>query len=247
MKKSIFILIALCTCFMLAGCGDTTAPTIEGVEDTVQIQCGTDFNLTDYVSQNIKVKDDSGEEPALTIKCDKNVYDKKTGKINTSKYGEFQVMLTATDSAENSTNAKFTLKLNPIHVTKDNKHPVIYDGKYGKITFNDASHGNIEGTDQYFFTLDVENNSDTSVSVYFGSSSTTINKYQTGAYYTIAPIGSGNRGKAEISIYDEDIPDDVGTIKEIITAVGMCEYISDDEDGDEYLRVPMIIDVNVID
>ncbi len=41
-------------------------------------------------------------------------------------------MLTATDSAENSTNAKFTLKLNPIHVTKDNKHPVIYDGKYGK-------------------------------------------------------------------------------------------------------------------
>ena len=251
-KGVIYKTLALCVivvfeCALFCGCGDETPPEIGGIEDVVEVQCGTDFNLTEYLDEKIKVTDDSGEDIDYKVKCDKKVYDSKTGEIDTSQYGEYKVTLTATDNAENSTDAEFTLKLNPIHVTKENKTPIIYDGKYGKISFVEASHGYIDGIDQYEFILDVENDTDTSVDVYFGSSSTTINKYQTGAYYTIAPIGAGNRGKAEISIYDEDIPEDVGTIREIVTAVAMTENTGDDEaEGTKYVRVPMIIDVSVI-
>lgn len=240
-------IIAIFTCALLTACGDKTPPEIGGIEDVVEVQCGTEFNLTEYLDSNIKISDDSDEDIDYKVKCNKKVYDNKTGEIDTSQFGEYPVTVTATDAAENTTDVKFTLKLNPIHVTKENKNPVIYDGEYGTIKFVSAAHGYIDGIDQYQFILDVENNTDTTVDVYFGSSSTTINKYQTGAYYTVAPIGAGNRGKAEINIYDEDIPEDVGTIREIVTAVAMTEDVDEEPDGTKYVRVPMIIDVDVID
>lgn len=234
-------------CVLLGGCGDKMPPEINGDVEVIEVQCGTEFNLTEYLDNHITVSDDSGEDIDYIVECDEKIYDSKTGKIDTSQYGDYQVTLTATDKAGNSTKAEFPLKLIPIHVTKENENPVIYDGEYGTITFKSAAHGYIDGANQYEFILEAENKTDTPVDVYFSSSSTSINKYQTGAYFTVSPIGSGNKGKAEISILDEDIPEDVGTIREIVTAVVMAEdtgsFVSK---GTEYVRVPMIIDVSVI-
>lgn len=247
MKKYIAIIVVAFACFLLGGCGDETAPTIEGIEETVDVQCGTELNLTDYVNENIEIKDDSGEEPEITINCDEKVYDNKTGKVDTSKDGEYVVKISAKDAAENTTEKEFTLRLNPIHVTKDNKTPVIYDGEYAKIQLTEFTHGDIYGNQGYHIKSEVENKTDETLSInltgHDGLSS--INKHQIPVYVfdDSNVIGAGLIGTVDQSIEDQDIPDDVGTIKEIKTTYSIKKEGSDDR----ILTIPVIIDVNIAD
>ena len=247
MRKYISVIMVACAFFLLVGCGDEVPPMIEGVEDTVDIQCGTDFNLTDYVSEKIEIKDDSGKDPEITIECDEKVYEKETGKIDTSKYGEFPVKITAKDAADNTTEKEFTLNLNPIHVTKDNKTPVVYDGEYAKIQLKEFRHGDVYGEQGYFIKSEVENKTDETLSINLTGRDglTTINKHQIPVYVfdDSDVVGAGLITSVEQSIEDAEIPEDVGTITEIITTYSIKKEGSDDR----ILTIPMIIDVNAAD
>lgn len=250
MKKYIAIIVVAFACFLLGGCGDETAPTIEGVEETVDVQCGTEFNLTDYVSEKITIKDDSGDEPEITINCDEKVYDTKTGKINTGIDGEYVVKISAKDAADNTADKEFTLKLNPIHVTKDNKTPVIYDGKYAKIQLKEFRHGDVYGEQGYAIKTEVENKTDQDLSFYFSGRNgrTTINKHQIpfSLFDDTDVVGAGLIGTVDQAIEDEDIPDDVGTIKEIRTKYCINESVGDFE-NEPVIQIPVIFDVNAAD
>lgn len=244
MKKYFVFLVLAFSCLLLGGCGDNTAPTIEGVKENVNIQCGTDFNLTDYVSDKIKIKDDSGEDPEVTIDCDKKIYDNKIGKINTSVDGEYKVKISAKDAAGNTADKEFTLKLNPIHITKKNKTPIVYDGKYAKIQLKEFSHGDVNGYQAYHIVSEVENKTDEALSINLTGRDglTSINKHQILVYVLDDSdvVGAGLISTVEQAIYDEDIPDNVGTIKEIKTTYSIKKAGSDNR----IITIPVIIDVN---
>lgn len=129
MRKKLFALVVMSVlaCFALTGC-DNTPPTINGLDDeNVEVLCGTDFNLDDYIKENVaSVSDetDDGEEEyqlsdlEYTITCDGDVYDSETGAIDTGEFGEFATTLTVKDESGNEASKSFTLTLNPLEVKK---------------------------------------------------------------------------------------------------------------------------------
>lgn len=244
MRKYIAVFTLAIACFLLGGCGDETAPTIEGVQESVDIQCGTDFNLTDYVSEDLVIKDDSGKDPEVTIECDEKVYEKETGKIDTSKYGEFPVKITAKDASDNTAEKEFTLNLNPVRLTKDNKTPVVYDGEYAKIQIKEFRHGDVYGDQGYYIESEIENKTDENLSINLTGRDglTVINKHQIPVYVfdDTNNIGAGLIGTVEQSINDSDIPEDIGTITEIITTYSIKKGDSEDR----IFTIPLIIEVN---
>ena len=244
MRKYIAVFALVAACFLLGGCGDETAPTIEGAQESVDVQCGTDFNLTDYVNENLVIKDDSGKDPEVTIECDEKVYEKETGKIDTSKYGEFAVKITAKDAAEKKKKKEFTLNLNPVRLTKDDKTPVVYDGEYAKIQIKEFRHGDVYGEKGYYIESEVENKTDEGLSINLTGRDglTVINKHQIPVYVfdDSNNIGAGLIGTVEQSINDSDIPEDIGTIKEIITTFSIKKEGSEDR----IFTIPVIIEVN---
>ena len=58
MKKHLIIIIALLgICLCLSGC--SPAPTLSGIDNTIEIDCGTTFNLKDYLNENLKIVTES--------------------------------------------------------------------------------------------------------------------------------------------------------------------------------------------
>lgn len=223
---------------------DTTPPTLTGIDEVVPVDCGTSFNLDEYVKENLTITDDvTKDDMDISITCDEKVYERTTGKINTSKFGEFEVTVSASDEAENKGELVFTLQLNPIHVTVDNPNPVIVDNENVTAKLISARHGYFNGQNEYQFIIEVDNRTDVPVETFFDSSQTSINRHQVGAYYIVSPIGAGNIGRAEIMIEDRDIPEDVGVIEQIETKFGITENENDDN---MFASVPMIIDIDVI-
>ena len=220
---------------------DTEAPIISGIEEELIVQCGSDFNLNDYIKERVNITDNTtnGEIP-YSILCDEEAYEHATGKLITTNYGDFTVVLSAKDEAGNEATVEFKLVLAPIHISVDNLTPIVYDGEFARIQLLNFKHGSFYGEKQYLFTFEVDNKTDELIDVYFRSSYTTINRYQIQAYYTIEPIGAGNIGRAEIHIYDKDIPENVGVIEQIITRIGIKTHDSDEA----MYHIPMIIDVN---
>lgn len=222
---------------------DKTNPKIEGLESgsVIEVQCGTQFNLNEYLKDKISISDDvTVDLKEYYTECDEKVYDSISGKVDTCYSGEFPVKLSAKDEAGNEGSLDFVLKLNPVHVTKENPHPVVYDGEYGTITIKDFKHGDIYGKSQYYVEFEITNNTEESMLVYL-SSDTFINDYQVGAYYTITDIAAGKKGTMESHIYEEDIPDDIGNYSIIESNVGIAKNV---EEGG-YYNIPIIFDVNV--
>ena len=126
MKKSILALVLLAVaCIVFTGC-DTTEPEIKGVRDTVEVQCGTDFNLEQYLSDTLEIVDVTDEgtkkyklnELEYTIKCDETVYDEDTGKVNTDHFGSYDVELMVKDESGNKTKKTFKLNLEALIIEK---------------------------------------------------------------------------------------------------------------------------------
>lgn len=120
-------LMAALACFALTGC-DNTPPEIVGLdEENVEVMCGTEFNLNDYIRDNIEgvtdETDDGTKEYGLdeldySITCDGEIYDSETGAIDTGEFGDYNVTLSVKDEADNEASKSFTLTLNPIEVQK---------------------------------------------------------------------------------------------------------------------------------
>lgn len=221
---------------------DKTNPVIEGLEagSVIEVQCGTQFNLNEYLKDKISISDNvTMNLKEYYTECDEKVYDSISGKVDTCYSGEFPVKLSTKDEAENEGSLDLVLKLNPVHVTKENPHPLVYDGEYGTIKIKDFKYDDKYGKNEYRVTFDIENKTSNDMLVYLGE--TFINDYQIPAYYIIESIASGKKGEMESSISDEDIPKEVGKYSIIESHVNMSE----DMMNESYYRIPIIFDVNV--
>ncbi len=84
----------------------------------------------------LKIKISISDDVTVDLKeyyteCDEKVYDSISGKSRYLLLRRISVKLSAKDEAGNEGSLDFVLKLNPVHVTKENPHPVVYDGEYG--------------------------------------------------------------------------------------------------------------------
>ena len=222
---------------------DKTNPVIEGLEagSVIEVQCGTQFNLNEYLKDKISISDNvSMDLKEYYTECDEKVYDSISGKVDTCYSGEFPVKLSTKDEAENEGSLDLVLKLNPVHVTKENPHPVVYDGEYGTIKIKDFRHGDIYGMKEYYVEFEIQNKTSEDMLVYL-TRETFINDYQVGAYYTITSIAPNKKGTMESHIHDEEIPKDIGNYSTIESNVGIAK---NQEDG-SYYSIPIIFDVNV--
>lgn len=232
---------------------DTTAPKISGIKpnEKVSITCGTEFNLKEYLDDNIKITDDvSGEikeydirviKDVVDVVTGKSVYDSASGEITTIVDGMLEFEISAKDSAGNEAVVKMNVELLPVHLSIENPKPVIYDGEYGLIQIQNFQHGYIYGRNQYLITFYVENKTSDPMVVHLAAE-TFINDYQTGAQgYLPDIISAGKRGIIENSIIDDDIPDDLRDYPQIETTICLRK---DEMDEHSYYRVPMLIDID---
>ena len=215
---------------------DKVAPSIMGLEEKIDITCGTEFNLNDYISERIKVEDNITKDiKEYSISSDE-VYDRGSGIINTMENGEHEVIVTAKDEAGNKGETKFILSINPVLVTKDNPEPVIYDGEYATVKLKSFNHGEIfeySGMIGYYAKFDVENKCDEPITVYW-SSHTSINDYQVSPSYKISSVAAGKKGTTFTFFEDKDIPEEAGNFSQIDSIV--C-IIKDNEDK-ALFRIP---------
>ena len=81
MKNCVVLLMLIMVVFMMTAC-DTKEPVLKGIGKTVEVQCGTEFNLDDYLNENLKIKDETDDgmkeyklkDLEYTIKCDEEIY-----------------------------------------------------------------------------------------------------------------------------------------------------------------------------
>ncbi len=127
MKKTLVLCFAsVIACFVLMGC-DTKPPTVEGLDKKhVEVMCGTDFNLDNYIADNVVITDETDDgvaeyqlnELEYAVSCDEYIYDSETGSVNTGEFGNYDVELTVKDKANNEAKIAFTLFLNPLEIQK---------------------------------------------------------------------------------------------------------------------------------
>ncbi|MBQ6524153.1 MAG: hypothetical protein IJI12_05775 [Atopobiaceae bacterium] len=223
---------------------DKTAPTFTGLEDgtVIDVKGGSEFNLSKYLTGKLSIIDDVTEGPIkYRTDCESEAYDSITGKFDTQSVGQYPVKLVATDEAGNEAVFSLTVSISPIHVTKDDPTPVVYDGEYGVVKVVGFTHDSSYGQPEYHLILEVENKTDKSIEVALASPYTTINKYQVGAYTVVNSIPSGTIGKMESLIDDANIPNEVGNYSTIESKVSFYEAGNDDA----FYRIPIVLDVNV--
>ena len=112
MKKSKMFITISVAIIMIAtvftGC-DLKAPVINGIDSVIELDCNTEFNLKDYLIENVKITDETDEgivdynltDLEYKISCDNSVYDEETGKFNTDKHGYYDVELSVKDMSHN--------------------------------------------------------------------------------------------------------------------------------------------------
>lgn len=125
---------ALVICVNLTGC-DREAPVISGIDSVIELDCGTKFNLKDYLNENADITDETDDgsvqyelsELEYTIKCSGDVYNAETGEFNTEQFGNYDVELSVKDRSNNNTTYAFTVKLNPLHMNSNLEEVVEMD------------------------------------------------------------------------------------------------------------------------
>ena len=225
--------------------GDSTAPEIEGMEEdtVIEVTCGTAFDLSAYLSERIVVSDDvTSDGLEYRIDCDDILFDRPPGALNTQISGDYPVTLSAQDEAGNIAELHLTVRLLPIHVTRDDPSPVVYDGEFGTISVSRFSRGWFYGNYCYFIVFDVTNNTNEPMRVCLKSALTVINGTQIGAYYFDNFIPPGVNGKMECEVLISDIPFADGEYGAIESSV--CLFV--EQDGEDYYYIPIVFDVDAV-
>lgn len=138
MKKKYLITIALFLCILLVGCGkndqdtslfkkDQIAPVLSGIDSVVEIDCGDEMNIFDYVAENLKISDDTSEEIVEyslselehEITCAELNFDSTNGTVDTSKTGNYYINISVKDLDGNEGTYTYTLYIKPLIVTAD--------------------------------------------------------------------------------------------------------------------------------
>ncbi len=142
-KVTVLVAFVILGCFALTGC-DTTPPVLNGLEgENVEIECGTDFNLTDYVSANLAISDETDDgvvdyqlnDLEYTISCSGDVYDTESGAVDTGEIGVYEVVVTVKDESNNESQTSFAFSLNPLIIEKDFYVYKEYDDRFAAMGF----------------------------------------------------------------------------------------------------------------
>ncbi|WP_418750584.1 hypothetical protein [Frisingicoccus sp.] len=224
---------------------DTTVPVVEGIKEgeVVELEFGQDFNLENYLKDTINITDNvSGKITQYLINTSESIFDAKTANIDTNKPGEYEVKVTASDEAGNEAEIKFILKIKPLHITRDNMTPVIYEGDYGKIKLSNIRYGTEWGITGYRLTFDIENNTDNEMAVLLGA--TYINDYGINAYTDISSVAPGKKGSMDSYIRDEEITSEMENFTQIESNIFVSTNVML---GKSYLQIPVVIDRDVFE
>lgn len=162
MKRKNVLIVALCLMISMifAGC-DRTAPELSGIDKNVEVLCGADLNLHDYLNEHMKIKDETDDgtkeyqlkDLEYSIDCDDSIYDDETGKIDTDNAGDYDVAVTVKDEAGNKSTLEFKLVLNPLEVEKGF---YIYDDSDSKAVMGFASYKNRSKTTLKITGIEIE-------------------------------------------------------------------------------------------
>lgn len=219
---------------------DTEPPVLSGIEDTINVKAGTEFNIKDYLTEKMSITDNvSSNITDFSVSCENKLFNQGSGDIDTEAAETLDVIVTAKDEAENEGQLNIKVNIKPIHVTRKKPNPTIYDGKYGTIKIKEFNHGYIDGANEYQILFEIKNKTEDPMIVCL-SSETSINDYQVGSYYTVSYIASGKSGIMESNIYENDISKDIGDYNQIDSKV--C--LSKSKDSDSYYVIPIIFDAN---
>ena len=88
-------------------------------EDLIEMDCGTPFNVKDYLKEHVSLSNQSGDAQYqlddfdYTIDCDESVYNANTGTFDTTKFGEFPIKFTIESESFDNNTVSFKVKLNP--------------------------------------------------------------------------------------------------------------------------------------
>ena len=94
------------------------------VEDLIEMDCGTPFNVKDYLKEHVSLSNQSGDAQYqlddfdYTIDCDESVYNANTGTFDTTKFGEFPIKFTIESESFDNNTVSFKVKLNPLVIEK---------------------------------------------------------------------------------------------------------------------------------
>lgn len=95
------------------------------IESLIKIDCGTLFNVKDYCKENIEIFNADKtvayklDDFDYTINCSETVYNASSGKLDTSKFGEYETTLTINSNCFENNSISFKIKLNPLVIDKD--------------------------------------------------------------------------------------------------------------------------------
>lgn len=221
---------------------DKEPPTISGIEKSKNIQSGTEFNMTEYIADNISITDNvTSDISDYTVVCDDDAFDQGSGKINTQTAKELEFNISAKDEAGNETVFKTTLNIDPVHVTVDNPRPVIYDGEFGTLKLVDFKRDSTFGNGGYLIILEFKNETDKDAIAYLPGNGTSINDYQVSALYEEASIQPGKTGRMTCYISGDSIPADIGSYDQIESWV--CITYTNDTEGLYFINT--LFDTNV--
>lgn len=221
---------------------DKEAPKISGIEEDIDIKSGIEYNFKEYVAKKISITDNVTKEIAdYNITCDNEAFEQGTGNIDTRKAQTLEFSISAKDEAGNEASVKTNLNIKPVHITKDDPNPIIYDGKYGTVKLVSFTHGVIYASPEYHWVFECKNMDDKKVMYYFPSTETFINDYQVPSYYYDTPeVAPGKIGQVEFGLSDEDIPEGVGDYNQIQTL--FCISYPDEDHSFHYIS--LLIDTN---
>lgn len=220
---------------------DKEKPVIHGIKEgeIVDIEFGEKFNLEDFLDEKTTFTDNVSKEiDEYLMETADNIFNSKTADVDTMQPGEYDSNISIEDEAGNKTVVNFVLNIKPLHISKENKYPVIYDGDYGVVSLDDVAHKTSD--DSFILKLKINNTSDVPISAYL--SSVYINDYQINAYTDAKIIDAGKKGNMNSYIYKKEIPEEVSDYSQI---EGTIYIASQTMMGDMYAYIPVIIDKDV--
>ena len=224
---------------------DKEAPKISGIDENIDIKSGIEYNFKEYIAKKISISDNVTKDITdYSVSCDNEAFEQGTGNIDTRKAQTLEFSISAKDEAGNEASVKTNLNIKPVHITKDNSNPIIYDGQYGTIKLVSFTHGERYGIQGYTWIFECKNKAEKNVEYYFASDLTFIKDYQVENYYIDSNIvAPGKIGQVEFGIDDEKIPEGVGDYNQIQSA--LCIKYPDDEHSFHYITV--LFDTNAVD
>ena len=92
---------------------DKEAPIISGLEENISIQCGTPYNVKDYIKEHIQIADNvTTEITDYDVNCDSDAFEQGSGKIDTRDANKFVVEVTSPSTQKNDYGDKMIIYRN---------------------------------------------------------------------------------------------------------------------------------------